>query len=505
MKKEKETERLSKHEIVKSSLLFVLHFLILVLIVACMLFGNKLGTIGVMLKENAANYLYMLFCLLLLLVITYFYFMTENTEVLKSGKTITLIFSVLDLYLMLAILIGTRLHVYARPVAMVALLIYALVGRRDAIFVNVLCALLTFVVDNFSTAESVANNIYSSLFISFSAGMVAIFYFDKAKTRFQVIKIGLVTVLPVDAIIFLLELSSIFNGVSTSSSLIEISDWSKILEAMGYGLFGGIGSVVLYLALLPVFEAIFNCLTAFRVRELTANDAKLLKKLQEEANGTYNHSNMVAQLAGACAASLGEDVDYARAAALYHDVGKLHQPEYFTENQWGYNVHDELTPELSADIVRSHAQDGYSLILAHRLPQFLADVALQHHGTMPIRYFYAKAMKMTDGELNIEEFSYQGPKPQTKIAAIIMIADAAEASVRALKDRGPDKVEKAVGDIIEERMELEQFSECDITIADLMKIRMTIVNVLTGVYHHRVKYPKIKYKNKGGKKVGENE
>ena len=468
-----------------------------------MLFGDKLGTIGLMLKENGANYLYMVFCLLLLLVITYFYFLTENAKVLQSGKTITLIFCVLDLYLVLAMLVSTRVHVYARPVAMVALLIYALVGRRDAIFVNTLCALLAFVVDNFSTAESVANNIYSSLFISFSAGMVAIFYFDKAKTRFQVIKIGLVTVLPVDAIIFLLEFSAILNGGATS--LVEFSGWSKIVEAMGYGLFGGVGSVVLYLAVLPVFETIFNCLTAFRVRELTANDAKLLKKLRKEANGTYNHSHSVAHLAEACASSLGEDVDYARAAALYHDVGKLHQPEYFTENQWGYNVHDELTPELSADIVRSHAHDGYNLILANRLPSFLADVALQHHGTMPIRYFYLKAMKLTDGELNIEEFSYLGPKPQTKIAAIIMIADAAEASVRALKDRNPEAVERTVREIIEERMDLEQFSECDITMADLTKIRMTIVNVLTGVYHHRVEYPKIKYKQTGGKTVGENE
>lgn len=503
MKTEREVTRLSRYEKTKSAMLFALHFVILLFFVACTLFGDKLGSIGEMLKQNGANYLYMVFCLLLLLVITYFYFLTENAKILKSGKMITLIFCALDLYLVIAMMIGSRFHVYARPVAMVALLIYALVGRRDAIFVNILCALLTFVVDNFSTAESVANNIYSSLFISFSAGMVAIFYFENAKTRFQVIKIGLVTVLPVDGIIFLLEISTLFNN--GASSLVEISNWSMILESMGYGLFGGIGSVVLYLAVLPVFEAIFNCLTAFRVRELTANDAKLLKKLQEEANGTYNHSQSVAQLAEACAASLGEDVDYARAAALYHDVGKLHQPEYFTENQWGYNVHDELTPELSADIVRSHAQDGYDLILTHRLPKFLADVALQHHGNMPIRYFYAKAMKLTDGELNIEEFSYLGPKPQTKIAAIIMIADASEASVRALKDRTPEAVERTVREIIEERMELEQFAECDITMADLTKIRMTIVNVLTGVYHHRVKYPKIKYKHTDGKMVGENE
>ncbi|MBR2341314.1 MAG: HDIG domain-containing protein [Clostridia bacterium] len=503
MKREREAIRLSQNEIVKSSMLFVLHFVILLILVACVLFGDKLGSIGEMLKVNGANYLYMVFCLILLFVISYFYFLTENAKVLKSGKTITLIFCALYIYIVIAMVIGTKIHVYARPVAMVALLIYALVGRRDAIFVNILCALIMFVVDNFSTAEHVANNIYSSLFISFSAGMVAIFYFDNAKTRFQVIKIGLVTVLPIDAIIFLLEFSSIFNGATTS--LLEFSEWSVIFDSMGYGVFGGVGSVVLYLAVLPVFEAIFNCLTAFRIRELTANDAKLLKKLQEEANGTYNHSHSVAQLAEACAAALGEDVDYARAAALYHDVGKLHQPEYFTENQWGYNVHDELTPELSADIVRSHAQDGYDLILSHRLPQFLADVAVQHHGTLPIRYFYAKAMKLTDGELNIEEFSYLGPKPQTKIAAIIMIADAAEASVRALKDRTPEAVERTVREIIEERMDLEQFSECDITMADLTKIRMTIVNVLTGVYHHRVKYPKIKYKNMDGKTVGEQE
>jgi membrane-associated HD superfamily phosphohydrolase len=114
-------------------------------------------------------------------------------------------------------------------------------------------------------------------------------------------------------------------------------------------------------------------------------------------------------------------------------------------------------------------------------------------------------MKLTDGEVNIEEFSYPGPKPQTKIAAIIMIADAAEAAVRSLKDRTTEEVEKCVRKIIEERMDLEQFSECDITMSDLTQIRMTIVNVMTGVYHHRVKYPKIKYKHADGKTIGENE
>ena len=284
---------------------------------------------------------------------------------------------------------------------------------------NMICAILMFVVDNFSDGTAAANNVYSSFIIAFSAGMIAIFFGNKAKTRFQIVGIGLIIVIPVDFIIFLLEVSGLSG--SSSGSATAVTGIEKIFQQMGYGLLGGIMSAVLFLAILPVFESLFNCLTVFRLRELTSSDAKLLKKLKEEAPGTFNHSMVVAQLAEACAANLGEDVDYARAAAFYHDVGKLHQPEYFTENQGEYNLHDELTPELSADIIRSHTQDGYELIRAHHLPQFLADVALQHHGTMPIRYFYAKALKMTDGELNIEDFSYPGPKPKTKIAAIIMI------------------------------------------------------------------------------------
>jgi putative nucleotidyltransferase with HDIG domain len=242
----------------------------------------------------------------------------------------------------------------------------------------------------------------------------------------------------------------------------------------------------------------------YRLRELTSPDARILRQLKEEAPGTYHHAMMVAQLAEASAAAIGESPDYARAAALYHDVGKLHYPEHFTENQGDYNLHDELTPELSADIIRSHAKDGYTLIKNHHLPDFLADIALQHHGTMPIRYFYAKALKMTDGELNIEDFSYLGPKPQTKLAAILMIADASEAAVRAMNARTPEQAEKAIRGVIEERMDLEQFSECDITLADLTKIRQALVFALTGVNHHRIKYPSIKYKRTENGTKGEN-
>lgn len=373
----------TKKEAVKSVLLFMLHLAVVLLIVAVLLLGGKFGHFSETIKQNSANYLYMVFCILLLVWIMYFYYFFEDRRMLANGRNIALIFTVLDLSVVASFLFGEHVHIYARPVALAALLVFVLVGRRDAIFMNMICAILMLIIDNFSTSAVSGTHIYSSFIIAFSAGMIAIFFGNKAKTRFQIVGIGLIIVIPVDLVIFLLEVSGL-AGNGTPLTPTEISGIERVLTQMGYGLLGGTMSAVLFLALLPVFEYVFNCLTVFRLRELTGSDAKLLKKLKEEAPGTFNHSMVVAQLAEACAANLGEDVDYARAAAFYHDVGKLHQPEYFTENQGEYNLHDELTPELSADIIRSHTQDGYELIRANHLPQFLADVALST--TAPCRY-----------------------------------------------------------------------------------------------------------------------
>lgn len=493
----------TKGDTVRSLFSFLMHFVILALIAGLVLLGDKLNILREHMRENGADYLYALFGVFLLIVIMYFYFLFEDKEMISNAKNIALIFTILDVYIVLSLLIGTKIDIYARPVALLALMFFVLVGRRDAIFMTIVGALLMFVLDTFTAATALSAKVYySSLLISFSAGMISIFFCSQAKTRFAVVGIGIFIVLPIDLIICLLEISE-FVDVNTATSL---SDFQQLLSRMGYGLFGGVMSAVIFLTILPIFEGIFNRLTVFRLRELTSSDAEILQQLKEEAPGTYNHSVMVAQLAEACAAAIGENVDYARAAALYHDVGKLHNPEHFTENQGDYNLHDELTPELSADIIRSHAAEGQKLIKTHHLPEFLADVAVQHHGTMPIRYFYAKALALTDGELNIEDFSYLGPKPQTKIAAIVMIADASEAAVRATGSRSPEAAEKAIRAVIEERMDLEQFAECDITMADLTKIRQALVNTLTGVYHHRVKYPNIKYKRtESGEMKGENQ
>ena len=269
--------------------------------------------------------------------------------------------------------------------------------------------------------------------------------------------------------------------------------WIAFVASVGYSILGCVVSAILALAGLPVFETAFNRLTVFRLRELTSTNAPLLVRLKQEAPGTFNHSLIVAQIAESCAVAIGENAELARAAAYYHDVGKLKQPDCFTENQAGYNVHDELMPELSADIIRSHARDGYELLTAAHFPQIIADVAREHHGTLPIKYFYDKAMRLSGGDADIKDYSYLGPTPRTRIAAIVMIADASEAATRALSDRSPENVERTVRAIIEERMDLDQFADCDITIRDLSVIRRTLVETLSGVHHHRVEYPAIRF------------
>jgi putative nucleotidyltransferase with HDIG domain len=246
------------------------------------------------------------------------------------------------------------------------------------------------------------------------------------------------------------------------------------------------------MVILPVFETLFNVVTDYRLSEITDHKFKVMRKLIEVAPGTFNHCLIVSNLAETCATAIGESSQIARAAAYYHDIGKIRNPDYFTENQQGTNPHNELTPELSAKIIMRHTADGAEILRRYRLPQILVDVAQEHQGTMPIRFFYVKASKMTDGELDIKNFSYPGPKPQSKIAAIIMIADSCEAKVRTLKDRSHENVDRAIKEIIEERMDMEQFSDCDLTLKDISIIRSSLVNALAGVYHDRVAYPKLK-------------
>jgi cyclic-di-AMP phosphodiesterase PgpH len=234
----------------------------------------------------------------------------------------------------------------------------------------------------------------------------------------------------------------------------------------------------------------------------------LLRRLLMETPGTYHHSIMVGNLAERAAESIGADPLLARVAAYYHDIGKLANPMAFIENQGGAeNLHDQLTPEQSAQVLKQHVADGIDIAYRNHLPKPLIAFIPQHHGTALMSYFYAKAREAAaeplggldtaagraaaDG-VDDRRFRHMGPKPQSKEAAIIMLADSVEASVRSLESRDEPTIRAMVSRIIDERMGDGQFDECDLTLRDVEKIREAFVGQLLGMYHTRIPYPQNK-------------
>ena len=435
-------------------------------------------------KENIFESAYIVIAVVLVLVLVYAYFFTEKRDFLKKSSNVIMIFTIVNVSIILCFLFG-KINTYLRPFALCALLSLILIDKRSAIFLNCVFSILMLLCDMFVLTHTEYNRaIYISLIINFISGILAVFIIDGKGSRAKVIASAFLISLPVVISAICLEFTRDITKLSLTA-----------LWALGSGVLAD----GIMMILLPFFELTFGVLTNFRLSELTDHKSKLVKCLIELAPGTFNHTIIVAMLAEACSNAINENPLLARACAYYHDIGKIKKPEYFTENQSGRNPHDELLPELSTDIIRAHAKDGYDLIRKWRLPEVLADSANQHHGTLPIRYFYMKASKFTDGDLDIEQFCYYGPKPQTKINAIIMICDACEAKVRTVGNRTHENVDKAVKEIIEERMDMYQFTDCDITFKELDVIRNTITNTLAGVYHERVKYPKLKKGSKNGK------
>ncbi len=420
-------------------------------------------------QENIKGVVFSGIAVALLIIVTFIYFYNINGDFIYKISNQFMIYAIITVSVIANYAFGL-VNIYLRPISLCCLLMLFVTEKKTAVFMNIVFASYMIVVD-FLLYESNALAI-TSMAITFITGTFAVFLVDGKTSRFKVLLMGGFIAIP----------------VMLASVGIEFSFTDNLVYAFG----SGVLTNVLFIVILPFIEILFGAVTNFRLSELTDHKTRLIKNLIATAPGTFNHTIVIATMAEACSNAIGENPMLARACAYYHDVGKLKNPEYFAENQTDVNLHDDLSPELSTDIIKSHAKDGAELIRKRRLPSILADIAEQHHGTMPIKYFYAKAKKFTDGQLDMDDFCYQGPKPQTKIAAIIMICDASEAKVRTISNRNHEAVDKAVREIIEERMDLEQFTECDITLRELDIIRHTITSTLAGVYHGRVKYPKLK-------------
>ena len=258
-------------------------------------------------------------------------------------------------------------------------------------------------------------------------------------------------------------------------------------------LLSGFLSFLLPVILMPYLSYVFEDSSVLLWAELSNPNQPLLKDLITKAPGTYHHSLMVANISANCVEAIGGDSQLARVACYYHDIGKLEHPFFFIENLPGHmeSPHNMISAEESAQIIFNHVTKGVEILKQHQLPQAVIDICAQHHGTTLMKYFYAEALK-NNPDVKEEDFRYPGPKPQTKESAIINIVDSAEAATRAMKEPTLEKVEALVHSIIMNRLEDEQFVECDITMKEIAIVEKMIVTSLNGTFHSRIEYPTIK-------------
>jgi putative nucleotidyltransferase with HDIG domain len=264
------------------------------------------------------------------------------------------------------------------------------------------------------------------------------------------------------------------------------------IQIAGAGVANAVLAVSLTLGGFFLFSNLLRITTSLQLLELGRPTRPLLRELLLKAPGTYHHSLMVGNLAEQAAQTVGADPLLTRVGAYYHDIGKMLRPYFFTENQSdGVNPHERLKPETSAQIITSHVQDGLQLAKKHGLPQDIRDFIPQHHGTAVASYFYHRAREQNDNPDAVpeERFRYPGPRPHSREAAILMLADEAEAAARANRPSSVEEIEEVVDTIIRSRLADGQLDDSDLTLRDLQKIKQTFVNTLQGVYHPRIKYP----------------
>ncbi len=375
---------------------------------------------------------------------------------------------------------------YALPLASVGMVVAVLLDAGAAVVITALLALLAAAV-NGAGLELAAYVLMGGL-----AGIVAVRRGDRLVIFVQ----AGIAVFVVNALVI------------ATFALLGDQDIRGVLELVGASAVSAGGAAVATVGSFAVLGSLFGILTAFQLLELANPSQPLLRRLLVETPGTYHHSLMVGNLAERAAEAIGADPLLARVAAYYHDIGKLSNPVAFIENQaGGENIHDELDPETSAQLLKSHVSAGIDIAYKSGLPKALISFIPQHHGTAVMSYFHARAREQAaapfggtetaEGRkaadaVDVRKFRHGGPKPQVREAAIIMLADSVEASVRSLSSRDEAAIRAMVSRIIEERIGDDQFDECDLTLRDIEKIREAFVAQLLGMYHQRVAYPQNK-------------
>jgi len=404
---------------------------------------------------------------ILISLLIYFYMREWYLEKLdNTGLLYFLLFSVVLLFLISKLLIPFSPAL--APIGIISISYSVLFCSRFAIFAT---WLLGFATSLFKEAG------FIPFVLGVFGGTVAVMGLKKIRQRSTLIRAGLLMG-------FVNALALLAMGLFISLPLLDL------LTTILLGFLNGIVSSIVVVGSMPYIENLFELVSPLKLLELADPSHPLLKRLQVEAPGTYHHSLLVANLAEAAAEEVGADSLLARVGAYYHDIGKLKRPHLFVENQMDQeNYHARIKPSLSMLVIVSHVKDSVELAKEYGLPQQIIDIIIQHHGTTIVSYFYHKAKEEKGDEVNPDDFRYPGPKPQTKEAAIVMLADSVEAMARSLSDFTPSRLEGVVRETIKTKVEDGQLSESPLSFRDLERIVHAFVKVLRGMYHSRIEYP----------------
>lgn len=417
----------------------------------------------------------------------YLFFRWGKVNILLKPNEIRMLFTI---YMMMVLLIRilANLTIFTIiPVGLFAMLVSLLVGRRMALWLNALfCIIGCFIF----------NGDVQFLMYALISGTFAALIIQKTDKRSHLIPAAL----GMAAVDFVTAISlGFFFGEGYSAELLTQS---------GIGAVTGLLSMIVAVGSLPFWENMFEANTPLRLMELTNPNNELLRKLMIEAPGTYHHSLIVANLAETAVYDIGGNTALARAGAYYHDVGKLRYPQYFAENQSGYNPHDELPPEKSAKIITGHTKGGLELAERYKLPPVVRDMIVEHHGNSLVKFFYFKALKLYGAEnVNEADYRYQGRIPSSRESAVVMLADTVEAAVRSMLGHGKtmEEAEAAVKNLMKDKLDDGQLNNSGLTLNELETIRLAFLKVFHGMYHERVSYPEQKEIQQAAKKKADTE
>lgn len=380
----------------------------------------------------------------------------------------------LSVIILLTLLIARGVSEYspiAIPVFIAAMLISILLDMKLALAVN---SILTIAISFITQGD------LKFFYMALIGGSISVFLVSRANQRSKLSMSGLVV-----AAINVLIIGCI--GIINGSGWRELARESLIVSV------NGLVSIVLTIGMLPFFEATFNVVTQLKLLELANPNQPLLKRLLMEAPGTYHHSLMVGNLAELATEAIGGNALLARVGAYFHDVGKLKRPNFFIENQLSDNPHDRMTANLSTLVITSHTRDGAEMAEKYKIPLAIRDIISQHHGNTLVAYFYHKAKKGDKSEdVKQENFRYEGPKPTTKEAAVVMLADSVEAAVRSMVDKTEGKIEGLIRKIIKDKLDDGQLDMCELTLKDLDQIAKGFMKSFSGFFHEREEYPEMK-------------